>query len=141
MRIDRQPQERQVRAEMNLTPMIDVVFLLLIFFMVATKFAEIERDLQVNPPSARDAQPVTAAPKELIVNVTRDGRFTVAGVEYPVEDLERLIAQAVEENPDQAVVVRGDRKAILQLPVDVLNLCEKYEVRRKFLTTAQTGGG
>jgi len=141
MRIDRGTQERQVRVEMNLTPMIDVVFLLLIFFMVATKFAEIERDLMVNPPSARDAQPVTAAPKELIVNVTRDGRFTVAGVEFPPEDMERLIAQAVDENPDQAVVVRGDRKTILQLPVDVLNLCEKYAVQRKFLTTALPGGG
>jgi len=141
MRIDRGTEQRHVRAEMNLTPMIDVVFLLLIFFMVATKFADIERDLAVNPPSARHAQPVTAAPKELIVNVTRDGRFTVAGVEYPSDDLERLLAQAVDENPDQAVVVRGDRKAILQLPVDVLNLCEKYAVRRKYLTTAQTGGG
>jgi len=141
MRIDRGTDERQVRVEMNLTPMIDVVFLLVIFFMVATKFAEIERDLAVNPPAARDAQPVTAAPKELIVNVTRDGRFTVAGVEFPPEDLERLIAQAVDENPDQAVVVRGDRKTILQLPVDVLNLCEKYAVRRKFLTTAVPGGG
>jgi len=141
MRIDRGTEEQQARPEMNLTPMIDVVFLLLIFFMVATKFAEIERDLQVNPPSARDAQPVTAAPKELIVNVRRDGQFTVAGVEYPAEDLDRLIARAVEENPDQAVVVRGDRKAILQLPVEVLNLCEKHAVQRKFLTTTQAGGG
>jgi len=141
MRIDRDTQPRDVRVEMNLTPMIDVVFLLLIFFMVATKFAEIERDLEVNPPSARAARPVTAPPKELIVNVTQDGRYTVAGVEYPPEDLERLIAQAVEANPDQAVVVRGDKKAILQLPVNVLDLCEKHAVRRKFLTTAQAGGG
>jgi len=141
MRIDRDIRQRDVRVEMNLTPMIDVVFLLLIFFMVATKFAEIERDLAVNPPSARDARPVTAAPKELIVNVTLDGRYLVAGVEYPAEDLERLIARAVEENPDQAVVIRGDRQAILQLPVDVLNLCEKHAVRRKFLTTTQPGGG
>jgi biopolymer transport protein ExbD len=141
MRIDRDTQPREVRVEMNLTPMIDVVFLLLIFFMVATKFAEIERDLEVNPPSARAARPVTAPPRELIVNVTQDGRYTVAGVEYPAQDLERLIAQAVEANPDQAVVVRGDRKAILQLPVNVLDLCEKHAVRRKFLTTAEPGGG
>ncbi len=141
MRIDRGTREREVRVELNLTPMIDVVFLLLIFFMVATKFAEIERDLAVNPPSARDARPVTAAPKELIINVTLDGRYLVAGVEYPPEDLERLIARTVEEHPDQAVVIRGDRQAILQLPVDVLNLCEKHGVRRKFLATVQPGGG
>jgi len=141
MRIDRGTDDRPAGVEMNLTPMIDVVFLLLIFFMVATKFAEIERDLLVNPPAARQARPVTAPPKELIVNVTADGRFLVAGVEYPPEDLERLIAQAVKANPDQAVVVRGDRRVILQMPVNVLDLCEKYAVRRKFLTTVHPGGG
>ncbi len=140
MRIDAEVEaDRQERLELNLTPMIDVVFLLIIFFMVATKFAEIERDTAVNPPTAKHAQPVTAAPRELVVNVLKDGRYTVNGYEYPIEDLERLIAQAVKENPNQAVVVRGDRQAILQMPVNVLSLCEKYEVKRKFLTTAQPG--
>jgi biopolymer transport protein ExbD len=119
--------------------MIDVVFQLIIFFMVATKFAEIERDLRVNPPSARNVQAVTAAPRELIVNVTKEGAYLINGVEYPLADLEALIARAVRENPDQAVVVRGDRKVILQLPVEVLNLCEKYEVKRKFITTTSPG--
>jgi biopolymer transport protein ExbD len=127
------------KLEINLTPMIDVVFLLIIFFMVATKFAEIERDLRVNPPSAESAQPVTAPPKELIVNVTRDGRYIINGVEFPPADLEQVIAQAARQNPDQAVIVRGDKQTILQLPVDVLSLCEKYQVKRKYLTTTQPG--
>ena len=135
MRIDSGIEEEQ--PQLNLTPMIDVVFLLIIFFMVATEFAKVERDLLVNPPTAKHAQPVTAPPRELIVNVTDDGRYLVSGVEYTVADLERLIARAVKENDEQAVVVRGDRRVILQLPVDVLSLCEKYEVKRKFLTTAQ----
>lgn len=140
MRIDSEVEaDRRERLEMNLTPMIDVVFLLIIFFMVATKFAEIERDTAVNPPTAENAQPVTAAPRELIVNVLKDGRYTVNGYEYPLKDLEALIAQAVKENPNQAVVVRGDRRAILQLPVNILSLCDKYEVKRKFLTTAKPG--
>jgi len=137
MHIDRGTEEEGV--ELNLTPMIDVVFLLIIFFMVATKFAEIERDLAVNPPSAKHAQPVTATPRELIINVTKDGRFLIAGVEYTPADLERLIAKAAKENPDQAVVVRGDRKVVLQLPVNILSLCEKYHVKRKFLTTTEPG--
>ena len=137
MRIDRGAGEE--RVEINLTPMIDVVFLLIIFFMVATKFAEIERDLRVNPPSSKHAQPVTATPRELIINVTEKGRYIISGVEYTPADLERLIARAVKENPDQAVVVRGDRKVILQLPVNILSLCEKYHVKRKFLTTAEPG--
>ncbi|KPK47588.1 MAG: hypothetical protein AMK72_08260 [Planctomycetes bacterium SM23_25] len=123
-----------------MTPMIDVVFNLLIFFLVGTRYAEIERDMLVNPPSAQHARPVTAVPRELIVNVTTDGRYLIAGIEYTVQELERLIARAVQENPEQAVVVRGDQKAILQLPVNVLSLCEKYAVKRKFLTTITPGG-
>ncbi len=137
MRIDRGTGEE--RVEMNLTPMIDVVFLLIIFFMVATKFSEIERDLRVNPPSSKHAQPVTATPRELIINVTEKGRYIISGVEYTPEDLERLIARAVKENPNQTVVIRGDRRVMLQLPVNVLSLCEKYEVKRKFLTTTVPG--
>ncbi|HUX03253.1 MAG: biopolymer transporter ExbD [Phycisphaerae bacterium] len=138
MRLDRTAEQHE-RVELNLTPMIDVVFNLIIFFMVATKFAEIERDMLVNPPAAQHAQPVTAVPRELIVNVTDDGRFVIAGVEYTPEDLDRLIARAVAENPDQSVVVRGDKRVVLQLPVNVLSLCEKYGVKRKFLTTVQPG--
>jgi biopolymer transport protein ExbD len=138
MRIDRKIEEEQVEL-LNMTPIIDVVFNLLIFFLVGTRYAEIERDMLVNPPSAHVAQPVTAIPRELIVNVTTDGRFVISGVEYTPADLERLIARAVKENPEQAVVVRGDRKVILQLPVNILSLCEKYNVKRKFLTTAEPG--
>ncbi len=138
MRIDRKTEEEQVEL-LNMTPIIDVVFNLLIFFLVGTRYAEIERDMLVNPPAAQHAQPVTAVPRELIVNVTDDGRFVIAGVEYTPEDLDRLIARAVAENPDQSVVVRGDKRVVLQLPVNVLSLCEKHGVKRKFLTTAQPG--
>jgi biopolymer transport protein ExbD len=137
MRIGRNTEEE--KPELNLTPMIDVVFQLIIFFMVATKFAEIERDLRVNPPSAKHVQAVTATPRELIINVTEKGAFLVNGVEYPLPDIEALIARAVKDNPDQAVVVRGDRRVILQLPVDLLSLCEKHEVKRKFITTTAPG--
>ena len=138
MLVDKSPPD-ETMFELNMTPMIDIVFNLLMFFLVATRYAEIERDLNVNPPSAKHVQAMTATPRELIINVTKDGAFLINGVEYPLADLEALIARAVKENPDQAVVVRGDRKVILQLPVDILNLCEKYEVKRKFITTMSPG--
>ena len=137
--IDRnQPGESMF--ELNMTPMIDIVFNLLMFFLVATRYAEIDRDMIVNPPTARNVRPVASMPQELVINVTDDGRMIVSQVEYTPADLDRLIARAVQENPNQAVVVRGDRRAILQLPVNVLNLCEKHGVKRKFLTTSNPGG-
>ena len=136
MRIKR-PQELDLRIDM--TPIIDMVFLLLIFFLVATEFADIERDVRVKPPSSRHARPITALPRELVVNIAEDGRLLVAGREVNLNALDDLLVRWKAENPNQAVVVRGDRKAQLQAAVNVLDLCEKRRVDRTVLTTSQTG--
>ncbi|MDA0577274.1 MAG: biopolymer transporter ExbD [Verrucomicrobia bacterium] len=136
MHIKRPAQELEVGI--NMTPIIDMVFLLLIFFLVATKFADIERDVRVMPPSSRHARPVTATPRELVVNVTQAGRVLVAGNDMDLAGLDDLLARTLAQNPKQVVVVRGDRQAVLQYAVDVLDLCEKRGVSRTFLTTSQT---
>lgn len=131
------PQDEGV--EINLTPVIDMVFLLLIFFLVATKFADIERDVRVHPPSSRHARPITAIPDELVVNVSADGALLVAGRERTLDELGELLSAATAANPNQSVVIRGDRDAVLHKAVGVLDLCEKYRVERTYLTTQQSG--
>jgi len=131
------PKEEGV--ELNLTPVIDMVFLLLIFFLVATKYADIERDVRVRPPGSRHARPITAMPEELVINVTRDGRFLVAGRERDPGAIDALLERATKQNPHQAVVIRGDRAAVLNAAVIILDLCEKHNVERTYLTTRQAG--
>ncbi len=131
------PQDEGV--EINLTPVIDMVFLLLIFFLVATKFADIERDVRVHPPSSRHARPITAIPEEIVVNVTAAGTLLVAGRERTMDELDRLLKTAAKTNPHQSVVIRGDRNAVLHHAVGVLDLCEKHNVERTYLTTQQAG--
>ena len=113
-----------------------MVFLLLIFFLVATKFADIERDVRIRPPSTRHAKPVTAIPDELVVNVEKDGTILVGGQERSRDDLSRLLGMAAARNEQQAVVIRGDQAAVLQYAVDVLDLCEKHGISRTYLTTS-----
>ncbi len=137
MRIKRTVEEG---VEINITPIIDMVFLLLIFFLVATKFADLERDVRVDPPSSRNTRPVTAVAQEIVVNVTTEGRLLIAGAELGLDELEQLLAAAVARNPRQAVVIRGDKQAMLQLAVNVLDLCERHGVERTYLTTRQAEG-
>jgi biopolymer transport protein ExbD len=127
------------RFEINMTPIIDMVFLLLIFFLVATKFADIERDVRVKPPSSHDARPITALPQEIIINVTRGGQFLIAGTTRTLEDLDALLTRAVKSNPQQSVVIRGDKDSVLQYAVNVLDLCEKHGVEHAYLTTRKEG--
>jgi len=119
----------------NVIPMIDTMMFLLIFFMMATKFADIERDVRVHPPVSHDARPITEVPMEIVVNVTREGSFMIAGKQCSIEDIDSLLAAAVKADPHQSVVIRGDRDTILQFAVNVLDVCEKHGVEHTYLTT------
>ena len=125
------------QAEVNMTPIIDMVFLLLIFFLVATKFADIERDVRIKPPSSINARPITEIPSEIIINVARNGQLLIAGQVRSLDDVDKLLARAAKENTRQSVVIRGDRETILQRAVDVLDLSEKHGVKHTYLTTSK----
>jgi len=119
----------------NVIPMIDTMMFLLIFFMMATKFTDIERDVRVHPPASRDARPITEMSMEIVVNVTREGAFVIGGTSRTIEDIDQLLGTAIQADPHQAVVIRGDREAILQVAVNILDLCEKHGIERTYLTT------
>ncbi len=122
----------------NLTPMIDCVFLLLIFFLVATRFEEIEREMSITLPQASEAMPLTAKPKELFVNVSQDGRFIVSGQELGRAELYTIIEQAAANNPGtQTVIIRADKRCPFEHVVVVMDLCNKAHIRNYMVTTAE----
>ena len=108
---------------LNLTPLIDIVFLLLIFFLVATRFAQEDRELPVQLPSAANALPMTLEPNELVINVDESGTYIVQGAALDLAGVERVIRQAVADNPiQQVVVIRGDKNVRLQAAVTLMEL-------------------
>ncbi len=114
---------------LNLTPLIDVVFLLLIFFLVATRFAQDDRELPVQLPSAASAVPMTAEPTELVVNVDASGQYMILGQRMALDQVEARLKRAVIDNPtNQMVIIRGDRNVAFQAVVSVMDLCTKLKV-------------
>ena len=67
----------------NMTPVIDMVFLLLIFFLCATRFDQEEREVSAVLPAVVESQPLSMPPEELVINVTRAGEFIVGGKSFP----------------------------------------------------------
>ncbi|HET6880940.1 MAG TPA: biopolymer transporter ExbD [Pirellulales bacterium] len=125
----------------NLTPMIDCVFLLLIFFLVATRFEELEREMNVVLPQASEAMPLTAKPKELFVNVDRDGHFVVRAQQLSAVELLSVFKQAAADNPGrQTVIIRADKRCVWEHVVEVMNLCNKAHIRDYRVTTAEPDG-
>lgn len=116
-------------AALSITPLIDVVFLLLIFFLVATRFAAEDRELDVLLPSASTAMPMTVAPKEMFINIDRQGKFFVQGETMAADEVEKAIERAVADNPvSQSVIIRADRRVPLEPVVTVMDLCNKAGV-------------
>lgn len=121
---------------LNLTPLIDVVFLLLIFFLVATRFAQEDRELPVQLPSAANALPMTMEPNELVVHVDREGNYMVNGKKVDLPGLEGVLRQAVADNPiGQVVIIRADKSAEVQPVVTIMDLCTLLKVPSYKLAT------
>lgn len=115
--------------QLNLTPMIDIVFLLIIFFMVGTRFSEIEQQFDVDLPSASSIEPMSASPDPLIVTVARTGELSISGEVVSAEELEQNLAAAKEAFKGQVVLIRGDGEGTYQSIIDVMDLCNRVELK------------
>ena len=109
----------------NLTPMIDVVFLLIIFFMVAAKFTELERKLGLRVPSVATTASLTPAPRKRVVNVYHDGRITLDRDSVTLEQLIQRLSNARSQYMGLGVLVRGDAGVRYQRVADVLAACRQ----------------
>ena len=130
----------QALNDIRLMPLIDVVFLLLIFFLVATRFAEEERELDVLLPDASEAQPLTSKPGELFINIDRQGRYYVTGKILAAEELGRTLKAASVNNPGRvSVIIRADRRVAWSYVVAAMNACNKAKIRDYRVTTLKGG--
>ncbi|MCE2812918.1 MAG: biopolymer transporter ExbD [Planctomycetaceae bacterium] len=122
-------QKGKALDALNLTPLIDVVFLLLIFFLVATQFSQDDQQLPIQLPSAKNALPMTVQPEELVVSIGQDGTYMLRGQRLSLEQLEPLLAKSVLDNPvQQTVILRGDKRVEFQSIVSLIDLCNRLKV-------------
>jgi len=124
-----------------MTPLIDVVFQLLLFFLTATSFYKVEKDIKVDPPRASEAKSAAQLPQEITVNVRNeaDGGFFVVNQRIvALDELTNLLTKAAKDNPRVGVIIRGDKHAYHKRIVDVLNTCKKANItNHNIATTAE----
>lgn len=116
-------------SSLSITPLIDVVFLLLIFFLVASRLTEEERELDLNLPSVSESLPASFQPDELVINIDAEGKYYVDGTFRQVEQIEQILRRAQANNPlTQKVIIRGDRKSTWEQVITVIGLCKKVGI-------------
>ena len=136
--------EREDQNAINLTPMIDIVFLLIIFFMVSTKFSELneaERDLSINVPTVSNATALTSAPKKRLVEVAQDGTITLDHRQVTLNGLKTKLTAAKKQYPKLGVVVRGDGRSDFQPIASVLATCRQAQITDLNLKVRQANAG
>ena len=110
---------------LNLTPMIDVILVLIIFFMVATKFAEEERSIELQVPSISSRNAAMTAPEPKIVNVHRDGQISLGPRSVTLAELKQQLAAARAQYKRLNVLIRGDNLATHGQMTSVYDACKQ----------------
>jgi biopolymer transport protein ExbD len=115
--------------ELNLTPMIDVLFLLIIFFMVGTKFAELERSVALQVPRVNQLGQLAPPSTRRVISIFRDGSLRMDDRQVTLDDLTQELSAQAQHSPQLSVVVRGDAEGPFQHVAAVLAACRQAGVR------------
>jgi biopolymer transport protein ExbD len=114
--------------QFQVTPMIDVVFLLLCFFITTAVFSQWENEVDIVLPTARSARVPERLPGEVIVNVDRDGRITVNQNTLAPDDLQARLARLAKLFPGQPIVIRADRATAYEHVMAVVDACRLVDI-------------
>lgn len=106
---------------LNLTSMTDIVFLMLVFFMLATTFADPESRLGLELPKAESER--RAATEELVIAVLEDGTTVLSGRTVECEELRQRLSEVGRDAPATPVTIRGHKLARHEAIVAVLDAC------------------
>jgi biopolymer transport protein ExbD len=126
----------------NLTPMIDVILTLLIFFMAATKLYDWdESKLDVQVPVVSSAQPLTDAPDDIKLRVTWDGNVAYNDDVVTVSEVQRRLTAARKNYPGQGVMIRADGRVPHQKVAEVMSACHAAGIGRILFSVREVTDG
>ena len=135
------PRARPRPVGLSLTSMLDVIFLLLCFFVTMSVYSQWESEISIQLPSAETADEPYRLPGEIIANVAKDGSVRVNGADVTLDELAARLSKIAKFYPDQAVIVRADRDVRYEDIVRVIDACRGAGVWNFSLATAGPEAG
>jgi len=122
-----------------LTSMLDVIFLLLCFFVTVSVFSQWENEISIQLPSAATAQEPDRLPGEIVLNLAKDGKVSVNGRVLALDDLKSRLARVSKFYPGQPVIIRADKEVRYETLVGVIDVCRAADVWNFSLATDGEG--
>lgn len=112
-----------------LAPLIDIVFLTLVFFMVTSIYSTLEAEIDITLPTASSAQLDERNQGEIFINLKSDGSIILNERPVTIEELKDVLGRVAEYFPGGAVIVRGDRDANLGSAIAILDVCRQVDIQ------------
>jgi len=127
MRFGKIPLEESEPVPM--APLIDIVFLTLVFFMVTSVYSTMEAEVGITLPTAESAQIDNRTQGEIYINIRQDGAYVVNDREVGIVELQEILDRVAQFFPGGSVIIRGDTHANLGSAMAVLDACKKSDIQ------------
>lgn len=116
-------ENQKPRLAIQMAPLIDIVFITLIFYMTLSVFYQLETELSISVPQSEESEEVMRSPGEIIINVSQDESIIVNQKELTVPELQVMLKRISTLYPNQPVIIRADKKTYHEAIVRVLDAC------------------
>jgi biopolymer transport protein ExbD len=127
--------------QIPVVPLVDTVFNLLIFFLVATKVAEAEKELHVALPYATQAQALTVRPAEMIINIDQKGHYFIGSQPATLHELNVALRNASAASGGRTpVTLRFDKRCPSGFLMEAVDCCERNKIRQYHFTSKESPG-
>lgn len=130
--------------EIQMAPLIDIVFITLVLFMSASVYGALENEIDITLPTADASAPSERTRGEIFINILKDGSIVVNNRSLDIAELEDVLKRVASYFPGGAVIIRGDKDAVLGKAIAVLNCCRKADIQNvsfAALPEERSGGG
>ena len=132
-------RNRPKAPALALTSMLDVIFLLLCFFVTVSVFSQWESEISIKLPNAKTAEAPERLPGEIIVNLAIDGTISVNSATMTLEDLGSRLAKVAKFYPGQPVIIRADKEVRYEKLVELIDTCRASNIWNFPLATEGEG--
>ena len=117
------PEYQSSKPTIQMAPLIDIVFITLIFYMTLSIFYQLETELTISVPKSEQSKEVVRSPGEIIINIDKEGLVVVNQRKLQGSELETMLKRIAQLYPNQPVIIRADKKTYHESIVQVLDAC------------------
>ena len=131
----RDPDDPAADARIPLAPMVDILFLLVVFLLSLYALSGVEREMSIDLPEAESSGPIRRGLRDLLVNVRADGGLVLNGRDVTAEEFEATLESLARDFPADTVVIRADGRTPHSRFVSVLDSCRRLGVKSVSIVT------